>query len=62
MLLAAAIYKISESFGSVAPASVIGSGFPRHDLRLQLANASSGFVEYLLLIGAWAVLQEADKI
>jgi hypothetical protein len=61
-MLAAAIYKISESFGSVAPAPIIGSGFPRHDLRLQFSDTSSGFVEYLLLVGAWIVLQDTDKV
>jgi hypothetical protein len=57
-----AIYKVAESFGGVAPASVIGSRFPCPHLRLQFLDTSSGFVEYLLLVGAWAVLQEADKI
>jgi len=61
-LLATAIYEVAESFWSVAPASIIGGGFPRSHLRLKFSDAPCRFVEDFLLIGAWVIIQEADKV
>ena len=61
-LLATAIYEVAESFWSVAPASIIGGGFPRSHLRLKFSDAPCRFVEDFLLFGAWVIVQEADKV
>jgi len=61
-VLFTAIYEVTESFWSVAPASVIGGGFPLTNLRLKFSDTPCCFIEYTLLIDARAIIQEADKV